>query len=216
MRRQDSTTSATVAAGTVTTARSTGSGMSVTDAYARTPCTETVSGLTGNTGPEKLLRNRFTSTAWPSLVGSADAPMTAIDRGESSRAIDRASARCSRDSTTALDLSVGPMSKTRSTTPESYSRVTEYPASMKTLTIWVFSLSTSAVKRRMPRSCAAAARCSSRIEPRPRRCWSSSTTNATSAASVSPAGVPVVGAGGDDLPAEHGDQADGVDVVDVR
>ena len=63
----------------------------------------------------------------------------------------------------------------------------------------VFSASTSAVNRRIPLSCAAAARCSSRIEPRPRRCWASSTTNATSAASVSPAGVPVVGAGRDDL-----------------
>ena len=94
--------------------------------------------------------------------------MTAIDRGESSRAIDRASARCSRAVITARDFSVGSMSNTRSTTPESYSRCTEYPASMKTLTIWVFSLSTSAVNRRIPRSWAAAARCSSRIEPSPR------------------------------------------------
>ena len=112
--------------------------------------------------------------------------MTAIERGDSSRAMDLASARCSREVMTARDLSVGPMSKTRSTTPESYSRLTEYPASMKTLTIWLFSLSTSAVNRRIPRSWAAAARCSSRIEPSPRRCCASSTTKATSAASRSP------------------------------
>ena len=86
---------------------------------------------------------------------------------------------------------------------------------MKTLTIWVFSLSTSAVNRRMPRSWAAAARCSSRIEPSPRRCWASSTRNATSAASGVAAGVAVVGAGRDDLAAQHGDQADPVVVIDV-
>ena len=44
--------------------------------------------------------------------------MTAIERGESSRAIDRASARCSRAVITARDFSVGSMSNTRSTTPE--------------------------------------------------------------------------------------------------
>ena len=47
LARQDSTTSATAAAGTATTARSTSSGMSVTDAYARTPWTDLVSGFTG-------------------------------------------------------------------------------------------------------------------------------------------------------------------------
>ena len=49
--------------------------------------------------------------------------MTAIDRGASSRAIERASARCSRAVITARDFSVGSMSNARSTTPESYSPV---------------------------------------------------------------------------------------------
>ena len=66
--------------------------------------------------------------------------------------MDLDSARCSREVTTARDFSVGSMSKTRSMIPEPYSRVTWYPASMNTLTICLFSLSTSAVNRRMPRS----------------------------------------------------------------
>ena len=37
--------------------------------------------VTGYTGPEKPPRSRFCRTAWPSLVGSSDAPMTAIDAG---------------------------------------------------------------------------------------------------------------------------------------
>ena len=53
---------ATFCAGTVTTARSMGSGMSATQAYARTPCTDPAAGLTGNTGPVKPPRNRFSST----------------------------------------------------------------------------------------------------------------------------------------------------------
>ena len=47
LARQESITSPVPAAGTATTARSTSSGMSVTDAYARTPRTDRASGLTG-------------------------------------------------------------------------------------------------------------------------------------------------------------------------
>jgi hypothetical protein len=55
------------------------------------------------------------------------------------------------------------------------------PAFRNTRTIWVFSARTSAANRRTPRSRAAAARCSSRIEPSPRFWWSSRTTNVASA-----------------------------------
>src|SRR5664280_410200 len=97
-----------------------------------------MSGVTGYTGPENLPRNRFSSTMWPSMAGSSEAPMTAIDR---------ASARCSQAVITARDFSVGSMSNARSMTPESYSRCTVYPASMNTPSILVFWPRTSAVKR---------------------------------------------------------------------
>ena len=180
------------------------------------PAPTRASGFTGYTGPVKSPRSRFTSTACPSLAGSADAPITAIDRGDEQPG-DRPGlgpvlpGRHAPPGT----CSVGAMSKTRSTTPESYSRLTEYPASMNTRTSGCSRRSTSAVNRRMPRSWAAAARCSSRIEPSPRPCWESSTRNATSAASGSPAELAVVGPGRDDLAAQHRDQPDRCVVVDV-
>ena len=64
----------------------------------------------------------FTRTSWPGLVQSRLAPITAMDRGVSSRATDFASARCSRDSMTARERSVGSMSKWTMTTPSSKPR----------------------------------------------------------------------------------------------
>ena len=79
----------------------------------------------------------------------------------------RDSARCSRDIATALDRSVGSMSKPTSTMPSSIRRLTSYPASEKTASILRFWGSTSAVNRTRPWSWAIAARCSRSTEPMP-------------------------------------------------
>ena len=94
----------------------------------------------------------------------------------------RASARCSRSAITARERFVGSMRKETSTTPSSIVRSTSKPASVNTLIIFAFCGSTSAVKKLIPRSRAAAARCSSSTEASPAPWRASDTLNATSAA----------------------------------
>ena len=89
-----------------------------------TPRTERASALTGKTGPAKLPRNRCSRIAWPILDGSVDAPITATDDGCSALCTLRASARCSRESRTASDRSVGSMSNSRCSTPSAKARLT--------------------------------------------------------------------------------------------
>ena len=67
---------------------------------------------------------RFAMTVCPPFVGSDDAPTTAIELGVSSRAVERASARCSREAITDRDRSVGSIEKSRATTPSSKRRAT--------------------------------------------------------------------------------------------
>jgi hypothetical protein len=55
--------------------------------------------------------------------GSRLAPTTAIDRGESSLPMERASARCSRDCITAIEAAVGSIGKTRWMASSPYERV---------------------------------------------------------------------------------------------
>ncbi len=93
----------------------------------------------------------------------------------------RASARCSRSAITARDRAVGSIRKDTMTTPSSRVRSTSKPASVKTLIIFVFCGSTSAVNTSMPCSRAAAARCSSSTDPSPEPCRESATLKATSA-----------------------------------
>ena len=147
--------------------------------------------------------------------------MTATEPGASSRCTERASARCSRARSTARDCSVGSRSNSRRTTPSSKLRFCGSPASVNTLIILVLAGSTSAAKRRMPRSRATAAMCSRRAEATPRPWWASWTRKATSASSAgAEAGMPlrvdaVVADGGDELAADGGGEAHPVDVVVV-
>ncbi len=108
---------------------------------------------------------------------------TSTDRAVSSPCTLRASAERSRAIITASERSVGSMSNTTVTTPSSRCWRSEYPASRNTAIIRPFCGSTSAVNRRTPRSRAAAARCSSSTEPRPRPWCASAMLNATSASS---------------------------------
>src|SRR5699024_2381174 len=101
------------AAGTATTARSTGSGMSRTLGYERTDCTEVASEFTGYTGPEKPLAMRLRNTVWPILPTWSDAPITATEPGLSTRATLRASAAASREFRTLASASVGSMANSR-------------------------------------------------------------------------------------------------------
>ena len=118
-RPQSSTTSATASAGTATTARSTSPGMSVTRVWLSTPCTSHASGFTAYRGPVKPLPSRSSSNRCPIESGSRLAPTTATARGCSSACTLRASARCSRDSRTRRDSSLGPMSNSSAMTPSS-------------------------------------------------------------------------------------------------
>ncbi len=89
-RTQSSTTAATLAAGTHTTARSTGPGTASTVGYACTPATDVAFGLTGCTGPQKSPASRSRSTPLPIVPVRRLAPTTAMDVGERMRATERA------------------------------------------------------------------------------------------------------------------------------
>ena len=82
---------------------------------------------------------------------------------------------------TAIERSVGSMSKDTSMMPSSRWWSTSYPASRNTPSMRWLVGSTSAVKHVMPFSRAAAARCSSSTEPIPRPRWASAMLKATSA-----------------------------------
>ena len=116
---QSATTSATLSAGTATTARSTWPGMSVTRVWLSTPWTSHASGFTAYSGPVKPPSMRFCSSRWPMASGSRLAPTTATDDGFSRVCTLRASARCSRASRTWSESSVGEMSNDRAITPSS-------------------------------------------------------------------------------------------------
>ena len=178
------TTSITAAAGTATTAKSTAPGMSSTVGYALTLATCSAPGLTGYTGPANPPASRLRRAWCPTVSGFRLAPITATDLGVSTRATDAASARCSRASAAARARSVGSISNSTCTMPPSMRVRSANPASRNTLSIWRLWASVSATNRVIPRSRAAAARCSSRTVPIPRPWCSSLTTNATSAESV--------------------------------
>ncbi len=189
------TTSGTCSAGTATTARSTGPSMSRTERWAGTPSIHSRSSpkarLTAYSRPVNPAVRRWSRMLRPTPPGTRPTPTTATEPGTSSRRTDRASARCSRARCTARERSVGSMSNSRRTTPSSKLRFCVYPASVNTLIILVLAGSTSAVKRRMPRSRATAAMCSRRAEATPRPWWASCTRKATSASSDGPdAGMP--------------------------
>jgi hypothetical protein len=112
-------TSGTEAAGTVRTARSTGPGTSDTAAYASVPPTSNASRLTTWTGPAKRPSVIAWSTRAPKLEASRLAPTTTTDRALSSACMLSDSARCSRAAMTAIERSVGSMSKETSMIPSS-------------------------------------------------------------------------------------------------
>src|SRR5665647_1097195 len=133
------------------------------------------------TPPEpSATRCRSTAQAarWSGASGSVT---TRTDREVSSALTLLASARCSRSAITARDRAVGSTPNDTHTIPSSSRCWTTYPASRNTASIRPFCGSTSAVNRWIPRSRAAAARCSSSTEPNPRPWWLSATLNATSA-----------------------------------
>ncbi|GIU87127.1 MAG: hypothetical protein KatS3mg009_1642 [Acidimicrobiia bacterium] len=111
------------------------------------------------------------------------APTTATDPGASSRATDAASACCSRASTAAIDSGVGVIANRTCTVPSANRRSARQPASANTLSMRALPGSVSAENVVMPFERATTARCSSRMVPIPRPCWSSWTVNATSASS---------------------------------
>ncbi len=192
---QSATASGTRSAGTATTARSTCSPIPPTERWAGTPSTVSRPGgkdvFTAYVRPVKPEPRRLRSTVRPTPPGSRPTPMTATDPGASRRWTERASARCSRARWTARDSAVGSRSRVRWTEPSSKLRCWVKPASRNTLIILLLAGSTSAAKRRMPRSLATAAMCSRRADATPRPWWASWTRKATSASSAgADAGLP--------------------------
>ena len=88
------------------------------------------------------------NSSWPIFPGSRLAPITAIDRGASSRAIDADSAWLSRASTTPTDVVVGAIANRTRTVPWSNWLSASQPASENTLSIFEFPGSVSAEERR--------------------------------------------------------------------
>ena len=123
-RAASRTTSVTASGGTATTARSTSSPASAADGYAGSPATVAALGCTGTIAPAKPPSRRCPSSAAPTPWPVVLAPYTAMPRGASSRAIDRASVRCSRPRCTSSVASVGAIGKLRCTTPSAYWRWT--------------------------------------------------------------------------------------------
>ena len=119
-----STTLSTFSAGTAMTARSTWPGTSPIVSYAVRPRIFLALRLTGWASPVKPPSRRFLRKWCPMDCGERPAPMTATVRGRSIRRTLIASARCSRDIATALERSVGSMSKCSATTPSSTLRLT--------------------------------------------------------------------------------------------
>ena len=185
-RTQSSTTAATPAAGTHTTARSTGPGTASTVGYACTPATDVAFGLMGCTGPQKSPASRLRSTPLPMVPVRRLAPTTAMEVGERMRATERASETCSRWRCAPTEAPVGSMSNETSTMPPSVDLWTSNPASANTASIRALLIIVMATKRLTPCSRAIAARCSSITVPSPRPCCSSSTVNDTSASSAAP------------------------------
>ena len=180
----------TAAGGTATTARSTASGCRSTDGTPRTPRTE------------RALRvhrvDRAREVAAQQVGQHRVADLGRVGGGADHRDRRRVTARCDRlrprpvahgRRCTASDVSVGSMSNSRCNYALGVLPADLVAAARNTLTIGRFS--GEHLGRRTcacPFSRAAAARCSSRIEPSPRPWWASSTTKATSAASVVPSG----------------------------
>ncbi len=119
-----STTSSTAWAGTAITARSTLPGTAATEGYAVRRRRVRTLGLTGWMLPVKPASTSRSSSWLPIELRRRLAPITAMVRGVRMERTLRASARCSRDIATALDESVGSMSKPTSTTPSSMCRFT--------------------------------------------------------------------------------------------
>ncbi len=188
---QSSSVASRAAAGTATTASHTSSGTAATvgqtgsDRAAPSRSTLRIVvrfGLTACTGT-LAVRVMLRHSTEPTVSGRSDAPTTAIERGRSSRAIARLSARCSRSASESRYSWVDAIGKSTSMTPLSYVRCNGHPARAKTLSIARFSASTSAVKRSMPFDVAMAARCSSSRVAIPLPWWASSTMKAVSASS---------------------------------
>ena len=74
-------------------------------------------GFTGYTGPWKPYASRLRNSSWPIVPGVRLAPMTAIERGASSRAIDAASACARAASTAAIESVVGSIGNRTRTVP---------------------------------------------------------------------------------------------------
>ncbi len=107
--------------------------MASTPGDAGTPATWAAWGLTGYTGPANSCTSRLRSTAWPTLPRSRPAPITATERGASSRRTASASARWARASTAASASGVGWRSKWTSITPSSNRLCRSNPALRNTV-----------------------------------------------------------------------------------
>src|SRR5204862_4473005 len=92
LRSADAAASITAAAGTQTTARSTASGISLIDAYPRTPATASPFRLTGYAAPVKSPVRMLRKSSPPIVPRRGDAPSTATDRGAKNGRRDAATA----------------------------------------------------------------------------------------------------------------------------
>ncbi len=161
-------------------------------------------GSPGRPRPRTRPRRCFGRAGRRSTPCRRDAPSTATLEGAKNGLSDATAARWSRSSTRSRYVAVGSIRNSTSTVPPSSLRVLSKPTASKTLSICLFSGSTSATKRSIPTAAARAASCSSRRVPIPRRWSSSATRKATSAA----AGVaePHVAGEGDDAAAQLPDE----------
>ena len=101
-RSAASAASITRSAGTAMTARSSGSGTSAIEAYARTPETGSACGLTGCAAPAKSPATMLRNSSPPIDPRRAEAPTTATPAGAKNGASDAVTARWSRRSTRSM------------------------------------------------------------------------------------------------------------------
>ncbi len=173
----------TAAAGTATTASSTGSGTAAIERYAGRPPTTSSRGWTTDRRPRYPAVRRLLSTAAPTDPSRLDTPMTATEAGRSTCATAAVAAIWSRSSNRARASSPSAAGNVTRSSPGSDRTSTANPELRNTWIIRWLSGSTTASKVTIPSALASSDRWASRTVEIPRPCQSSATSNATSARS---------------------------------
>ena len=140
-------------------------------------------GLTGYSSPRKPLSSACRNAAPPKESGRRDAPITATERGRSTRSTAATAATRSRSSNLRRASSPSSVGNSSSIPSGEACTSTGKPDSRKTLIMRRFSGRTVAVNVVTPRAEATWARWAIRTVASPRPCISSATANATSARS---------------------------------